>query len=487
MKLPLVLLTTALVGLHAAPTSAQSTCYKGDCQGLMIDAVGANYGAMTLGRGYELPPVQTSGVAGGTLDAASLGRTSDGPCRGFATALPDHVITVTDRTARFSIQVASTADTVLLVHGPDGWRCNDDTDGANPALGGTWSAGVYRLWVASYDGTYAPYTLRVANAGSATVPVRPTTPEPVVPTRPDVPQRPRTENVPNTRSVQPVYDAVTLDARALQSPVELQGRPGGPIALEPLGSTRTGPCLGFADRDPQHLVELPDGLRFGTFAVAADVDTTLAIHGPNGWLCNDDADGYNPAVTDRLAPGTYRVWVGTYGHGNVGTYRLRILDEQTGGPGAVPVVVPELEVRARFEGNDVVFQAADARGIYDRCQAHMATVGGMDWVDDVVLGGQSFRNTFGYWTPDQLCVMVASSVDDPEARWIARGTIEDTPFQFTGDTRDELQAQCRWFLSAFDDLWIDDIEVNGTQQRNAFGYWDSPEACMAIGARASER
>jgi hypothetical protein len=475
MNRPLILTVLSLLSLVSASAAAQDDCYKGDCQGLMIDATGANYGAMTVGRGYELPPIQTSGIAGGTLDAAPLGRTADGPCRGFATALPDHTLTVTDRSARFSLHVASTADTVLLVHGPDGWRCNDDAEGANPALQGPWAAGRYRVWVASYDGTYAPYTLRIRGEDAPPVAPRP------VPSNPATP--PRADNVPNTRSVRPIYDAIALDDAAFDAPVTLTGRPGGPISLEALGETRTGTCLGFADRQPHHLIELTDGLRLGTFAVLSEIDTTLAVHGPTGWLCNDDVDGFNPVITDRLPAGTYRVWVGTYGHGEVGAYTLLLRDEQT----PAPIVPTMVEVRARFESNDVAFSGVDARAVYAQCQSHMASVGGMDWVDDVVLDGQPFRNTFGYWTPDQLCALVASRVVDPDARWLAAGSIEDTPFQFSGATREAIQSQCTWFLSAFDDLWIDDIEVNGVTRRNDFGYWEAPEACMAISSLATAR
>ena len=45
-----------------------------------------------------------------------------------------------------------------------------------------------------------------------------------------------------------------------------------------------------------------------------DGDATLVINGPDGsWICNDDANGFNPAVSIATpGSGVYDIWVGTY-------------------------------------------------------------------------------------------------------------------------------------------------------------------------------
>jgi hypothetical protein len=55
-------------------------------------------------------------------------------------------------------------------------------------------------------------------------------------------------------------------------------------------------------------------LRLSVFATS-ESDLTLVVQRPNGgFLCDDDTDGLNPAVSVlKPSPGEYAVWVGTYG------------------------------------------------------------------------------------------------------------------------------------------------------------------------------
>lgn len=464
----------ALVVLFtASPAAAQSDCYKGQCDGLQVDAIGSNYDQVTIGRGYAAPPDQFEGVAGGEIDASYLGRTREGPCRGFATALPDHQIVLTERATNVELSVRSRADTLLLVHGPDGWRCNDDTNGSHPRLRGQLGAGTYRVWVATYDGTYAPYRLSLDAER----------PEP----RPRDPVDPPPQSSLDTEGTDAIYDVTRLGPSELAAGAEFDGRPGGTIDLESLGRTRTGPCDGFAGERPHHILHIDEEPGLLAFTVESDVDTTLAVLGPDGWSCNDDDTNINPGVADRLPAGTYRVWVGTYRLRDVGRYRLVVSDLRAPEP-EEPVAEPEvLRVVGSFEGSDVSFSGYTTDDVRADCMAHVNTVRGLDWVDDVVLNGRSYRNTFSYWSPPQLCSLVAASVTSENAAFYAEGTIEDTPFRFGADTPEEIRAQCQTFLSAFPDMWLDDLTVNGSTRRNDFGYWSQTEACMTISTLAQPR
>lgn len=54
-----------------------------------------------------------------------------------------------------------------------------------------------------------------------------------------------------------------------------------------------------------------DGDVPATISVAADIDTVLAIVGPDGVYCNNDTDTMHPAISRRWASGAYKVFVGS--------------------------------------------------------------------------------------------------------------------------------------------------------------------------------
>ncbi|MFT4705605.1 MAG: hypothetical protein ACI81R_003316 [Bradymonadia bacterium] len=463
----LALFATSTLAPLAA--SAQDGCYKGECDGLMTDAIGSNYLSATIGRGYEAPPEVLRGVSGGEIDASYLGRTVDGPCRGVTTALPDHMLTLTERTDSLQLNVTSRGDTVLLVHGPDGWRCNDDADGQNPSLSGTWAPGTYRVWVASYDQRFYDYALLLDFERR-----RP----------PHRPERPPIAARPDTAATSALYESFVYDPAAELYPIGLDGLPGGNIDLEPLGSTRTGPCDGFVSEGPQHIMTLTD-TAWIEWRVESATDTTLAIHGPRGWLCNDDSEGLNPGLGDRVTPGEYRIWVGSYRLGETGNYSL-FVDQLERATIPEPIAIP-LVVTGTFEDTDVRFDGETPEDIHRQCMGYVQVGGSFDWVDNVTLNGRSAANTFGYWSPAQLCVMAASSVSRPEARFVAEGTIEDVPFLLGAESVEALRDRCTWMLEgAFGDLWIDDIVVNGQSRHNDFGYWESADACMIVSTLATD-
>ena len=55
-------------------------------------------------------------------------------------------------------------DTTLIVAGPDGVWCNDDSGSQNPAIAGEWLAGSYRIWVGNYQAGEVPrYELSITD------------------------------------------------------------------------------------------------------------------------------------------------------------------------------------------------------------------------------------------------------------------------------------------------------------------------------------
>jgi len=91
-----------------------------------------------------------SGTFGGPVSAESL---SPG-CRGFVSDTPNHELYVrADLPFAQLVVTADPFDTTLVVQLPDGsFRCNDDTNGLNPAVQlEPAPAGQLRVWVGSYQ------------------------------------------------------------------------------------------------------------------------------------------------------------------------------------------------------------------------------------------------------------------------------------------------------------------------------------------------
>ncbi|WP_417490509.1 peptidase S1 [Maricaulis sp.] len=115
------------------------------------------FGSVSLNPGFLPDPHQAQLVAGGTIDASSLGSN----CVGMIANAPDYRLQYGEGGSQLFIGVTSSADTTLVVNGPDGsWYCNDDTDGLNPLVGGAGPmAGQYDIWVGTYGSDTAQATL----------------------------------------------------------------------------------------------------------------------------------------------------------------------------------------------------------------------------------------------------------------------------------------------------------------------------------------
>jgi hypothetical protein len=62
-----------------------------------------------------------------------------------------------------------------------------------------------------------------------------------------------------------------------------------------------------------------------TLRADADADTTLVVVGPNGRvLCNDDLEGWTPAIRALLDRGLYQVFVGAHDATRAPEYTLTV-------------------------------------------------------------------------------------------------------------------------------------------------------------------
>ena len=93
--------------------------------------------------------------------------------------------------------------------------------------------------------------------------------------------------------------------------------PGGSTdAARTLG----GACVGGIAEAPDYRIDFAAGQYVLQFYVRSNEDTTLVINAPDGsWYCNDDTDGFDPAVFFQSPmSGQYDIWIGTFS-GGIGT------------------------------------------------------------------------------------------------------------------------------------------------------------------------
>jgi hypothetical protein len=134
--------SAALIAATAGIASAQD--YKAQ----------ATYGSANLTSGFQPDPHDVSVVSGGTVNVA---QTLGNNCTGFVANAPDFDLTFTAGAAGYPliISVTSTADTTLVINGPDGqWYCDDDSgEGNNPSVRfNAPASGLYDIWIGTYGG-----------------------------------------------------------------------------------------------------------------------------------------------------------------------------------------------------------------------------------------------------------------------------------------------------------------------------------------------
>jgi hypothetical protein len=126
--------------------------------------------ARPVGRPLNIPPralrpVAVNGRTNGEFDISASVR-GEGTCRGWMQAAPSHLMFLRAPQPVFTVSVLSAADTTLVIRRPDGTIvCNDDTNGLNPQVRGSFPAGIYQIWVGTYQhNENRPYRI-TASAG----------------------------------------------------------------------------------------------------------------------------------------------------------------------------------------------------------------------------------------------------------------------------------------------------------------------------------
>lgn len=110
------------------------------------------YGSIQLNSGFTPDPFQVNLQSGGSINA---GQSIGGACRGYIANAPDYRLQYrAGNTYPLIISVASSADTTLVINGPDGrWYCDDDggNAGLNPSVRfNAPASGQYDIWVGTY-------------------------------------------------------------------------------------------------------------------------------------------------------------------------------------------------------------------------------------------------------------------------------------------------------------------------------------------------
>lgn len=108
---------------------------------------------VVLAAGFTPDPTVVAGVGGGDWSAAQVierRQTATGLCLGYISLEPHEEVTLTDYFSNLEMRVESPLDTTLIIQGPGGVWCNDDSQGKDPMIAGEWLPGSYRVWIGAY-------------------------------------------------------------------------------------------------------------------------------------------------------------------------------------------------------------------------------------------------------------------------------------------------------------------------------------------------
>ena len=138
-KIRLLAMAASAAAIFSIPAAAQNVNGR------------PNYGTVNLRTGFTPDPRVVPVVSGGNIEASRI----RGDCRGFISGSPDvRLVFNTQGNLPLIISVDSSADTTLVVNGPDGrFLCDDDggVSGLNPSIRiNRPRSGRYEIWVGSY-------------------------------------------------------------------------------------------------------------------------------------------------------------------------------------------------------------------------------------------------------------------------------------------------------------------------------------------------
>jgi hypothetical protein len=122
---------------------------------------------VSINQNTVVKPLTILGKSGGNIKIQKIARTANtatGYCDGYGNSRPNHVIKLESWFEFLRLEIESAADTTILIEGSSGVWCNDDSGSANPMIEGQWQAGLYKIWVGSYQAnTSHNYKLKISN------------------------------------------------------------------------------------------------------------------------------------------------------------------------------------------------------------------------------------------------------------------------------------------------------------------------------------
>lgn len=142
------LLAAAASLLVSAPAMAQSAHKT------------ATFGEISLSAGFTPDPYNIELTAGGHINGARL----PGSCIGNISDAPDFEVTYDAGGLPLVFRTISSADTTLIINGPDGsWYCDDDSfgDGDAQVRFSRPRSGTYDIWVGVLGDNTASATLQI--------------------------------------------------------------------------------------------------------------------------------------------------------------------------------------------------------------------------------------------------------------------------------------------------------------------------------------
>lgn len=239
-------------------------------------------------------------------------------CRGYTDlSAPDLVMTLDAAEPMISLYARSETDLVMAVRAPDGnWSCNDDSFELNPGLSFTDAQpGEYLVYVGAYmsdvTGEYNLYASMGSPNWGGAVPAGGS-------------MAPDSLNV----TAEPTVGTLSFGPDTLLDPRIIFDIEASTTEAFGMG---TG-CAGFiSPSQPDLVIDAQSGLPQLMIYMVGDVDSTLAVVGPDGQIyCNDDFEQLNPGVMiPNPQPGPYAVFAGSYGgDGGLATLGVTIASPQ---------------------------------------------------------------------------------------------------------------------------------------------------------------
>jgi len=257
---------------------------------------GKDYANFTIKRGFVSH--STSGSTGGNIDAK---RRFGDACLGLVSNTPDHHINVQEDLT-LTLTVDSTTDSTLVVKGPAGTFCDDDSAGGNDArISARLSAGQYAVYVGDM---YRPGYYRLTLSEG----------EPPLPkeSKPTVEQYADFKFGRGFKAVPQISGGHTgaKEGQRLSDPID------------------EGECAGvIINEDPQHYLFAISEVTL-SFFLESTTDAALIIIGESDddlYWCKPNRSGdSNFVIKGSFLPGTYAIYVGH--RSEPGNYRLTITE-----------------------------------------------------------------------------------------------------------------------------------------------------------------